>query len=93
MTALNASGVAPDEPSVDEPQIIEPIFVSGIAQAKVIGGLLYVSFFVEQPGEWQDNCQRIIKARLIVPITALMDGRGKVDAALSEHGMRLSRAS
>jgi hypothetical protein len=92
MTALNASGVAPVEPSISEPTIIDPIFVSGIAQAKVIGGLLYASFFVEQPGEWQDE-ERVIKARLIIPIAALMDGRAKVDAALSEHGMRLSRAS
>ncbi len=75
---LNASRVAPDEPSIDEPQIIEPVFVSGIAQAKVIGGLLYLALFVQQPGEWQDNCQRLIKARLIMPITALMDGRAKV---------------
>ena len=81
------------EASIDEPTIVEPIFVSGIAQAKVIGGLLYMALFVEKPGEWQGG-ERVIKARLIMPITALMDGRAKVDAALSEHGMRvLSRAS
>ena len=82
------------EPSIDEPTIIEPIFLSGIAHAKVIGGLLYRALFVEQPGEWQDTCERLIKARLIMPITALMDGRAKVDVALIEHGMKvLSRAS
>jgi hypothetical protein len=81
------------EASIDEPTIVEPIFVSGIAQAKVIGGLLYMALFVEKPGEWQGG-ERVIKARLIMPITALIDGRAKVDAALSEHGMRvLSRAS
>jgi len=41
------------EASIDEPTIVEPIFVSGIAQAKVIGGLLYMALFVEKPGEWQ----------------------------------------
>ena len=76
------------EASIDEPTIVEPIFVSGIAQAKVIGGLLYMALFVEKPGEWQGG-ERVIKARLIMPITALMDGRAKVDAALSEHGMRV----
>jgi hypothetical protein len=28
------------EASIDEPTIVEPVFVSGIAQAKVIGGLV-----------------------------------------------------
>ena len=83
------------EASIDEPTIVEPIFVSGIAQAKVIGGLLYMAYFVEVPAGWQgSDDERVIKARLIMPISALMDGRAKVDAALSEHGMRvLSRAS
>ena len=57
MTALNASGVVPAEPSIDGPQIVDPIFVSGVAKAKVIGGLLYASFFIEQPGGWQENCE------------------------------------
>ena len=38
------------EASISEPTIVEPVFVSGIAQAKVIGGLLYMALFVEQPG-------------------------------------------
>ena len=67
--------------------------MSGIAQAKVTGELPYMALLVEQAGEWQGG-ERVIKARLIMPVTALMAGRAKVDAALSEHGMRvLSRAS
>jgi hypothetical protein len=87
----SAEGNAP----ISEPLIIEPIFVSGVAHAKVIGGLLYMAYFVEVPAGWQgSDDERVIKARLIMPISALMDGRAKVDTALSEHGMRvLSRAS
>jgi hypothetical protein len=80
---------------VTEPLLIEPIFLSGIAHAKVIRGLLYLSYFVEMPGNWDSGePARIIKARLIMPAASVMDDRAKVDAALREHGMRvLSRAS
>jgi hypothetical protein len=67
MLTASAAVKRPAEPSVCEPLVIEPVFVSGVAQAKVIGGLLYLSMFVEQPGEWQEE-ERIIKARLIMPI-------------------------
>ena len=51
--------------------------MSGIAYAKVIGGLLYMTLFVEQPGLERDDDERVIKARLIMPISALADGRSK----------------
>jgi hypothetical protein len=94
MLTQTASGAVESstEVSIDEPTVIEPVFVSGIAHVKVIGGLLCMSLFVEQPGDWHGS-ERVIKARIIMPIAALMDGRAKVDAALREHGMKVLRAS
>jgi hypothetical protein len=92
LTASGSVESSAKEAPIREEPYIEPVFVSGMAQANVIGGLLYIAYFVEQPGEWQGD-ERVIKARLIMPISALMDGRAKVDAALKEHGMKVLRAS
>lgn len=76
-----------------EPFMVEPVFVSWLAQAKIIGGLLYLAYYVDQPCDWTGE-ERIVKARLIMPVSAIMTERGKVDAALGEHGMRvLSRSA
>jgi hypothetical protein len=38
-----------------EPSVIAATSVSGIAQARVIGGLLHVSYYIEQPDTYGKN--------------------------------------
>jgi hypothetical protein len=68
------------EASISEPTIVEPVFVSGIAQAKEGCS----TWLCSSNNPTLARQKRVIKARIIMPISALMDGRAKVDAALGE---------
>jgi hypothetical protein len=84
----------PTEPRWDLLQRL-PLICNRSGEPEILGSEIIPLVVAPTGAGWQgSDDERVIKARLIMPISGLMDGRAKVDTALSEHGMRvLSRAS
>ena len=72
-TPLDASTLT-GEPPAKEPLPIQPIYVSGIAYAKIIDGMMNVGLFHEQATADGRN-ERVIVAKLIFPGTASIVNR------------------
>jgi len=88
-TPLDASTLT-GEPPAKEPLPIQPIYVSGIAYAKIIDGMMNVGLFHEQATADGRN-ERVIVAKLIFPGTAsivnraVIVGQAMLDSALREQ--------
>jgi hypothetical protein len=74
-----------------EPALIAPQYVSGIAYAKVIGGVLHVAYYTEQPTD-NSTIERVITTRLVYSVQGEEMMRTMIDGAIAEAIRKPQRA-
>lgn len=62
-----------------EPVAVPTVYVSGVARAFVAEGEVHILWEVVQPGV--SGVERVANLRTVMPLSALDEGRRKVDAA------------
>jgi hypothetical protein len=72
-----------DALACSEPAMISTTYVSGIAHARVIGGILHVSYYIEQPDTY-GAIERVIIARFASSVESAGLMRMEIDRAIAE---------
>ncbi len=79
-----------DGPPTKEPVRIQPILVSGMANAKIIDGMMNVAFYRDQVSP-DGESERVIVAKLVFPgnvstvVRALVVNQALLDGAVREE--------
>jgi len=75
-------------PPVRETALIQPIYISGMAYAKIIDGMMNVGYYIERATP-DGKSERVVVAKLIFPGTACTVARAiAVNHALLDGAMR-----
>jgi len=66
-----------------EPIAVQDVFATGLARIEEAGGNLRLTFYTDQLSLFTNEPERVIVARLVIPITEFLDMRPKVTMALA----------